>query len=146
MPDRIEIVTGPIPVEGIVAGLTDPEIGAVATFTGVVRGASGGRPVLRLEYEAYPQMAVEAFARIAAEVKARWKTIAHVAIVHRVGTLQVGETAVVVAVASGHRRETFPALTYAIDRLKEVVPIWKKEIGEEGGAWKSEAQAGRLRT
>jgi molybdopterin synthase catalytic subunit len=132
----IRLVYEPIRVEEIVSGLTRPQIGAVATFVGVVRGESGGNAVERLEYEAYGAMAREALERIVGEIHARFPTIADVAIVHRLGALAVGETAVVVAVAAGHREETFPALALAVDRLKETVPIWKKEIWEDGAAWK----------
>jgi len=136
MSDRIELVTDPIRPEVIVRELTGPRIGAVATFVGVVRGESEGRAVDRLEYEAYVPMAREALERIAADVKARFRTIVEVAIVHRIGRLEVGETAVVVGVAAGHRHEVYKALGHAVDRLKETVPIWKKEIWKKGAAWK----------
>ena len=88
-----------------------------------------------LEYEAYPEMAEAVLASIGAEVRARWPDVSAVSIVHRVGRLAVGELAVVVAVASGHRQNTFGACQYAIDRVKQVAPIWKREIGPDGSSW-----------
>lgn len=136
MSDRVELSTEPICVEDIVAGLTEPRVGAVAAFVGVVRAESEGQPVRRLEYEAYRPMAHEALERIVQEVKERFPTILHMALVHRVGTLAVGETAVVVAVAAAHRHAVYAALAHAVDRLKEAVPIWKKEIRDDGAVWR----------
>jgi molybdopterin synthase catalytic subunit len=133
-----EITTKDISVDEVVDRLADPSIGAVVTFVGVVRGTTDGREVLYLEYEAYPEMAEETLRQIGDEVRARWQTIREIAIVHRVGRLQVGETAVVIALSSAHRQETFDAVRYAIDRLKEIVPIWKKEVWKGGEEWKSE--------
>jgi molybdopterin synthase catalytic subunit len=120
------------------AELVTPAIGAVTTFVGVVRGETDGRDVRYLEYEAYPEMAERTLAQIGDEVRKRWPDIQDVAIVHRVGRLEVGETAVVIALSAAHRKHTFDALRYAIDRLKEIVPIWKKEVWTDGSEWKSE--------
>lgn len=136
--DIVAITDEPIVVEDIVSQLTEPAVGAVATFVGVVRGDSDERVVEYLEYEAYPQMAVSEMRRICVEVRDRWTTISRVAIVHRTGRLMVGETAVVIALSSPHRQEVFDALHYAIDRLKEIVPIWKKEVWKGGAEWKEE--------
>jgi molybdopterin synthase catalytic subunit len=133
-----EITTKDVSVDEVVDRLADPSIGAVVTFVGVVRGTTDGREVLYLEYEAYPEMAEETLRQIGDEVRARWQTIREIAIVHRVGRLQVGETAVVIALSSAHRQETFDAVRYAIDRLKEIVPIWKKEVWKGGEEWRSE--------
>ena len=133
-----EVTTRNISVDEVVARLADPAIGAVVTFVGVVRNNSEGREVLYLDYEAYPEMAEEALRQIGDEIRARWKTIREVAIVHRVGRLEIGDTAVVIALSAAHRQETFDALRYAIDRLKEIVPIWKKEVWKGGEEWKSE--------
>ena len=139
MPEDVVMLTQePIDVGQIVTGLTEPAIGAVSTFVGVVRRDSNERVVEYLEYEAYPQMAVSEMRRICAEVRDRWPTITRVAIVHRTGRLMVGETAVVIALSSPHRQEVFDALHYAIDRLKEIVPIWKKEVWKGGAEWKEE--------
>ncbi len=133
-----EITTEDISVDEVVARLANPAIGAVVTFVGVVRGETDGREVHYLEYEAYPEMAEETLRQIGDETRACWKTIREVAIIHRVGRLQVGETAVVIALSAAHRREVFDALHYAIDRLKEIVPLWKKEVWTDGAEWRSE--------
>lgn len=139
MPDDIVAITDqPIVVDDIVSQLTKPEVGAIATFVGLVRRDSDERAVEYLEYEAYPQMALAEMRRICAEVRAQWPTTREVAIVHRTGRLAVGKIAVVIAVSSAHRQEVFDALHYAIDRLKEIVPIWKKEVWEGGAEWKQE--------
>jgi molybdopterin synthase catalytic subunit len=90
--------------------------------------------VLYLEYEAYPEMAQRKLADIATEIKDKWP-VKDVAIAHRIGRIEIGEVAVVIAVSSAHRRQAFTACQYAIDRVKEIVPIWKKEFYEEGSAW-----------
>jgi molybdopterin synthase catalytic subunit len=109
-------------------------MGAVVTFVGIVRGFSEGRKVLYLEYEAYKEMAEKKLAEVGQEISRRWPTV-KVAVTHRVGHLEVGEAAVVIAVAAPHRGEAFEACKYAIDRLKEIVPIWKKEVWEDGEGW-----------
>ena len=134
-----EITREPISGERIVKSLTKPEIGAVVTFVGIVRGATKGRGVQYLEYEAYPEMAETVLAQIGNEVSERWVDIEDVAIVHRVGRLEIGDTAVVIALSAAHRVQLFEALHYTIDRLKVIVPIWKKEVWSDGsGEWKSE--------
>ena len=133
-----EIVQDPISVDEVVSRLVNPAIGAVVTFVGTVRGETDGRRVLYLEYEAYPEMAEQVLAQVGDEVRAHWAEVQQVAIVHRVGRLQVGEAAVVIALSAAHRRQTFDALHYAIDRIKEIVPVWKKEIWADGAEWKSE--------
>ncbi len=134
-----EITTEELSVDEIVARLAHPAIGGVGVFIGVVRGETGGRETQHLEYEAYPEMAEEQLGQIGAEVRERWPTIREMAIVHRIGRLEVGETIVVIAISSAHREELFDATHYAIDRLKEIVPIWKKEVWKDGAEWKSEA-------
>ena len=133
-----EIVEEPISVDEVVARLANPAMGAVVTFVGTVRGDTDGRRVLHLEYEAYPEMAEQVLAQVGDEVRARWTEVQQVAIVHRVGRLDIGEVAVVIALSAAHRRQTFDALRYAIDRIKEIVPIWKKEVWADGAEWKSE--------
>ena len=108
--------------------------GAVITFLGVVRRQSLGRQVLYLEYEAYPEMAEKKLAEIGEEVKARWP-IERFIVAHRVGRLEVGEVSLVVVVGSPHRQEAFEAAQYAVDRIKAIVPIWKKEVWEGGEVW-----------
>jgi molybdopterin synthase catalytic subunit len=108
--------------------------GGVVTFQGVVRDNARGKQVRSLDYDAYVEMAEQQMAQIAAEVEARWETSA-VAMVHRVGRLEIGECSVVVVVACPHRAEAFAACRYAIDTLKSTVPIWKKEIYTDGEQW-----------
>ncbi len=110
------------------------ESGAVALFYGVVRNHSQGRRVLRLEYDAYPSMAVKKMRQVAEEARSRWG-ITDMAISHRTGRLEVGETSLLVAVSAPHRREAFEACHYAVDRIKEIVPVWKKEVWEGGESW-----------
>lgn len=108
--------------------------GAVVTFCGVVRNHANNKRTQYLVYEAYPEMAEKKMAEIGAEISARWQ-IEDLGILHRVGRLEIGEISVLIAVASPHRAQAFEACRYAIDRLKEVVPIWKKEVGENGEEW-----------
>ena len=108
--------------------------GGVVTFQGVVRDNARGKQVRSLEYDAYIEMAEQQMAQIAAEVEARWED-STVALVHRIGHLEIGECSVVVAVACPHRGEAFEACRYAIDTLKSTVPIWKKEINADGEEW-----------
>ena len=133
-----EVTSDRLSVEEVAGRLADPAIGAVVTFVGVVRSETDGREVRYLEYEVYPEMAEESLRQIGDEVRSRWQTIREVAIVHRVGRLEVGETAVVIALSAAHRPELFDALHFAIDRLKEIVPIWKKEVWMDGMEWRSE--------
>ncbi len=128
-----------ISVDEVAARLADPAVGAVVTFIGVVRGKTDERETVYLEYEAYPEMAEQVLAQVGGEVKERWPEVREVAIVHRVGRLEIGETAVVIALCAGHRTQVFDALHYAIDRVKEIVPVWKKEVWTDGmSEWKSE--------
>lgn len=136
--DLVTLTEDRISVEQILSELTEPAIGAIATFVGVVRRDSDSPAVEYLEYEVYPQMALAEMRRICAEVRDRWPTISRVAITHRTGRLPVGETAVMIALSAAHRKEVFDALHYAIDRVKEIVPIWKKEVWEGGAEWKTE--------
>jgi molybdopterin synthase catalytic subunit len=111
------------------------EAGAVVLFHGVARNNSEGRRVVALEYDAYPSMAEKKLREVADEVRARWP-VAGIAIHHRTGRLAIGEASLLVAVSAPHRREAFEACHHAVDRVKQVVPIWKKEIWEDGdGAW-----------
>jgi molybdopterin synthase catalytic subunit len=133
-----EVTPDPISADDVIARLADPAVGAIATFVGVVRGETDGRETLHLEYEAYPDMAEAILAQIGDEIGERWPSIREVAIVHRVGRLEIGEVATVIAISAAHRPDVFDALHYGIDRLKEIVPIWKKEVWADGEQWKSE--------
>jgi molybdopterin synthase catalytic subunit len=111
-----------------------PSCGAVVSFVGAVRQENEGRQVDYLEYEAYPGMAETKMAQIGDEIRERWG-IERVAMAHKLGRCDVGEPSIVIAVASGHRREAFEACHYAIDRVKEIVPIWKREVWTDGAVW-----------
>ena len=124
----------PLSLEAVVAEVADERAGGVATFTGTVRRQSRGREVTRLEYEAYAEMAEDVMARIAADLEQRYELCA-IAIHHRVGTLAIGEASVVIAVSAPHRQDALAACRDAIDRLKETVPLWKKEVYEGGEEW-----------
>ena len=110
-----------------------PVAGAVVLFFGTVRNNTDGRPTKYLEYEAYPPMAEKKMEEIAGEISNRWD-IHRVAMIHRVGRLEIGEVSVAVAVASPHRKDGFEACQYAMDRLKQIVPIWKREVWADGEA------------
>ena len=114
--------------------VADPAAGAIVTFTGVVRDNGRGRAVSALDYEAYAPAAEKMLAQIADEVEAKWG-LRRVAIIHRVGLLPVGVASVVISISSPHREAAFEAALYAIERLKEIVPIWKKEHYEDGAVW-----------
>jgi len=133
--DIFEITREPIDKAGLERRLLTGAAGAVVTFDGVVRNQTGGRPVVSLQYEAYPQMAVREMRKIGDEIRERWPDVERIGIVHRFGELVVTESSVVIVITSPHRRVAFEACHFAIDRLKQTVPIWKKEIFEDGEAW-----------
>ncbi|HZZ86604.1 MAG TPA: molybdopterin converting factor subunit 1 [Anaeromyxobacteraceae bacterium] len=123
----------PLSLAEVVAAVASPERGAVVTFSGDVRAETRGRKVLRLEYEAYRSMAEKTLARIGAEVERAHGAV--LAILHRVGTLEPGEAAVVIAAAAPHRTPAFRACEEAIERLKREAPIWKREVFADGTEW-----------
>lgn len=123
-----EVITG-TEVREAVEG---PDAGAVVVFLGTVRNNTDGRPVTCLEYEAYPPMAEKKMAEIAQEIAGKWGDTLRVAMVHRTGKLEIGEVSVAVAVASPHRKDGFEACQYAMNRLKQIVPIWKREVWADG--------------
>ncbi len=130
----IEITDQVLDAEAITAQVRRDTNGAVVTFLGTTRSSTDGRTVLHLEYEAYRPMADNMLSDVAEEMRSRF-SVEDVAIAHRVGRLEVGETSLVVAVASPHRREAFAACQYSVDRIKQTVPIWKKEFFEGGEVW-----------
>lgn len=133
--DLIEVSAEPIDPAAVLERVRRPDCGAVVTFLGTVRDSSPGRDgVTRLEYEAYGGVVEEKLAELVAEARERWP-VRRVAVVHRVGSLGVGEISVMVAVASPHRVDAFPAARYLIDELKARVPIWKKEHWAGGAEW-----------
>lgn len=132
---RFQIVDRQINADEVVRRVEDPGNGAICVFYGVVRDhALSGRQTSFLQYEAYQDMAEAKMAEIAEEIRRRWG-IEQVAMTHRIGRLGIGEPSVVIAVGTPHRKQAFEACEYAIDRLKEEVPIWKKEIGPGGEEW-----------
>ncbi len=124
----------PLDPAAVVARVSGDDAGGLVTFSGAVRDHARGQTIEHLEYEAYPGMAEQEMEKICDEVERRWPGT-RVAIAHRVGHLAIGELAVVVAAASPHRAEAFEAARFAIDTLKETVPIWKKEFAEGGEYW-----------
>lgn len=134
--DLLRVVQEPINVDDVVRALRQPEMGALAIFVGLVRASAHGRQVIALEYETYEEMTLTKLQQLAQEARTRWPAIGQIAIVQRVGRLAVGETAVVIGVTSPHRQDgCFEACRFAIDRLKQIVPIWKKEISPDGDVW-----------
>ena len=130
----VEIVDVPIDAEPIVAGMKAGGDGAVCVFDGIVRDNTRGRRTLHLDYESYREMALEQMQRLAAESVTKFG-VRDVAVVHRLGRLAVGETSVLIAVASAHRAAAFDACRWLIDTLKKTVPIWKKETFADGAVW-----------
>lgn len=123
----------PLDPAPLAALVQSPEMGALVTFAGVVRNNFGGRATAHLEYEAYEGMAVAVLEQIATEERARWAT-GLIAIHHRIGRLEIGETAVLIVVAAPHRREAFAAAEAAMDRIKAIAPIWKREVWADGAS------------
>jgi molybdopterin synthase catalytic subunit len=135
------ISPAPLDVGRIMSAVRHPSAGAIVVFTGTTRRTNAGRRVVRLEYEAHETMALREMRRLGAEAKRRWR-LARVAMEHRVGLVPVGEPSVVIAVSAGHRDEAFAAGRWLIDRLKEIVPIWKKERYRAGYLWIGAQQGG----
>jgi molybdopterin synthase catalytic subunit len=128
------VTDGALDLPSLVALVATGADGAVATFVGLVRDHNAGRRVLWLDYEAYAPLAVKSFEQIAAEAAARW-TGARLAIHHRTGRIEIGEASVAIAAACPHRAEAFAACRYAIERLKQIAPIWKHEHFDGGDVW-----------
>jgi molybdopterin synthase catalytic subunit len=134
--DWVALTDGPLAAGDALAWATTPRAGAVVTFSGVVRDHAEGRDgVSAMTYEAYDAPAVRAMEEIAAEVRRRWPDVERVAILHRVGEVALSEPSVVVAVSAPHRAAAFAAASFAIDTLKESVPIWKQEHWSGGSGW-----------
>ncbi|BCJ85864.1 molybdopterin converting factor subunit 1 [Effusibacillus dendaii] len=136
---RIEITTEPLSADSIIKKVSNPYAGAILTFVGTVREFTQGQRTIHLEYEAYPEMAIRKMAEIATEIEQKWPGT-QVAISHRIGKLDIEEASVIIAVATPHRAASFEAGRYAIERLKQIVPIWKKEVWEDGSEWKGHQQ------
>lgn len=129
-----EISKEPIVIQDVIDKVVQREAGAITTFIGTVREITHGKRTLYLIYESYEPMAVKKMEQIGNEIKERWKG-AEVAITHRVGKLDITDIAVVIAVSTPHRADAYEANRYAIERIKEIVPIWKKEHWEDGEEW-----------
>lgn len=130
----VRLTREPIDHAALTEAARRPGCGAVVTFLGTVRDLTGDEVTVALEYEAYPPMAESQMSAIAADVRERWR-VGQVVLVHRLGRLDVGEISVAVAVSAPHRADAFDACRHAIDRLKEVVPIWKKDLGPGKAEW-----------
>src|SRR5256712_8686940 len=136
MPDGIfDVVGRPLAPDDIAETVDDPGAGGVVIFSGIVRNQPDGRPVKFLEYEAHAPMAEAKRREIGGAIRARWAGVRRVAILHRVGRLEIGEASVLIAVSAAHRGDAFEACRYAIDTLKRTVPVWKKEHFEDGEVW-----------
>ncbi len=129
-----EIVEEPIDVDAVIEKVVRREAGAVTTFLGIVREWTRGRKTIYLEYQAYVSMAEKMLAAIGDEVKEKWPDT-EVAVTHRIGRLDISEVAVCIAVSAPHRKAAYAANEYVIDRIKQIVPIWKKEHWEDGETW-----------
>jgi len=128
------IVRTPIVLDRLVRAVRDPAAGALVVFLGTTRNQNAGRRVVRLEYEAYDRMAVAEMSRLAAQAKRRWP-IRKVAMAHRIGFVPIGRASVAIVVSAGHRAPAFAACRWLIDRLKAIVPIWKREHFRGGQVW-----------
>ena len=130
----ILVTTNPLDTQKCMDAIADPAAGGSVMFTGTVRNQTKGKKVVTLEFEAYIPMAEKEMQKIAETVTKRWAAL-HVCIHHHVGVLEIGQIPVIIAVSSHHRQAAFEACQYAIDTLKETVPIWKKEVFEDGEVW-----------
>ena len=135
--ERVWIDSAPLSLDALLAEVMSPAMGGVVTFTGVVRNRARGESIDHLEYEAYAPMAEKELRKIADAVHERWPPV-RIALAHRVGRLEVGDAAVMIAAAAPYRAEAFEACRFAIDRLKASVPIWKKEFATTGAYWVEE--------
>ncbi|SDY21392.1 molybdenum cofactor biosynthesis protein MoaE [Hymenobacter psychrophilus] len=132
---HIDLTDQPIAIAVALRSVEADGAGAINTFIGTVRNQSTGRAVIRLEYEAYDSMALHQLRKVAEQAVEKWPMLQKVTVVHRKGTLYIGDVAVVVAVSTPHRAESFAACQYIIDTLKQVVTIWKKEFYQDGDVW-----------
>ena len=133
--DVYRVVDTPLSPDAIAAEVDDPGAGGIVIFSGVVRNQTDGRPVKFLEYEAHAPMAETKLREIGAAIRGRWPGVKRVAMLHRIGRLEIGESSVLIAVSAAHRGDAFEACRYAIDTLKRTVPVWKKEHFEDGEVW-----------
>ena len=130
----ISITREPLKRDELIAAVSHASVGGIVVFEGVVRDNARGKQVRYLEYDVYPEMAVQQIRAIVAEAEQRWG-VERVAVAHRIGRLEIGEASVIIVVAAPHRGEAFDACRYIIDTLKTTVPIWKKEVATNGEEW-----------
>ncbi|MBI2181388.1 MAG: molybdenum cofactor biosynthesis protein MoaE [Deltaproteobacteria bacterium] len=128
------VTNDPIDLQDLLDYVGDPAAGAIATFIGTTRNNNEGRKVIALDYDGYPEMAEKELRRIGADAQTKWP-ICKMAIVHRLGPVQITEASVIIAVSAGHRDAAFAACRFAIEEIKKTVPIWKKEVYEGGEVW-----------
>jgi molybdopterin synthase catalytic subunit len=131
---QIEISDRPLNIQSCIDWVMSPQSGGIDVFIGTVRDATNGKPVVRLEFEAYQAMALKEMHKIAEQAFEKWP-VQKLLIHHRTGILEVGEVPVIIAISCAHRDAAFQACRYVIDTLKKTVPIWKKEIFEDGEVW-----------
>ena len=129
-----EITDKPLDPAPLVESVRRDDAGAIALFYGIVRNENLGRAVSYLEYDAYPEMAIKKMKEVAEELRARFP-VTGVGVMHRIGRLEIGETSLLVAVSSPHRAAAFEACHHAVDRIKQIVPVWKKEVWADGEEW-----------
>eukprot|EP01121_Diplochlamys_sp_Union-15-3_P001718 TRINITY_DN11497_c0_g1_i3.p1 TRINITY_DN11497_c0_g1~~TRINITY_DN11497_c0_g1_i3.p1 ORF type:complete len:150 (-),score=14.20 TRINITY_DN11497_c0_g1_i3:116-565(-) len=134
--DIVSVQSEVLNLEKISQEISAPEAGAISIFSGVTRNHHQGKRVIKLEYEAYVPMAEAKMKKIIEEIRRKWKDIIHVALYHRIGEVPLQESSVIVIISSVHRRDGLEAVHYAIDEIKAVVPIWKREYYEDGSTWK----------
>ena len=134
MSNQVIITSNQILPETVTQNVRSKSNGAVITFLGTTRNETKGRKVLRLEYEAYEPMASQKISEIVTEVQEKF-SVSDISVCHRIGTIDIGEISLVVSVSSPHRKDSFQACQYVVDRIKEIVPIWKKEIFMDGEKW-----------
>ncbi len=142
-PEEAWITTRRLDLNVLVKRVAFPGAGAIIPFIGVVRDNSQGKPVDHLEYEAYPEMAEQALREIIAEIHERWAEV-RVVIAHRIGKLKIGDASLIIAIAAPHRPEGYAASRYAIERIKAIVPVWKKEFTTDGESWVEGPVAGEI--
>ncbi|MDT8862382.1 molybdenum cofactor biosynthesis protein MoaE [Alkalihalobacillus sp. MEB130] len=134
MSQLFDIQDTPLSIQEVVDKVTRRDCGAISTFIGTVRELTHGKRTLKLEYQAYKPMAIKMLEQIGQEVQEKWPG-STIAITHRVGTLDISEIAVIIAVSTPHRKAAYEANEYAMERIKQIVPIWKKEFWEDGTKW-----------
>ena len=130
----IQITRDALDRDALLAAVSNPGVGGIVIFEGVVRDNARGKQIRYLEYDVYPEMAIQQIRAILAEAEKRWG-VDRIAVAHRIGRIEIGEASVIIVVATPHRAEAFEACRYIIDTLKTTVPIWKKEVATNGEEW-----------